>query len=290
MRTVNHEHLDLPEDDDITFLDGSPFTGTAVRTGGSEVRSQVYVDGFMEGPSATWNGDGQLTALGYVYGGGMRVGALHQWDSTGALVLEQISDTAANQRITRTWDPTGQLTGEERHPRLFASFDPETGEKIDLAWQKLRVSARMPHPGNQEFLTVPDVEDLTVVGAPDSERRVLFEDVPYTGETVTRDHRGRVEMHTFVEGVEDGPTLAWSPSGKLVLQGITRHPHGPVGPWHQWDEQGRLLRETVHDALGNRIIIRELDETGNIIREERRPPTRLARHPETGEALPALWL
>jgi hypothetical protein len=62
-----------------------------------------------------------------------------------------------------------------------------------------------------------------------------------------------------------------------------------VGPWYQWDEQGRLLRETVHDALGNRIIVRGLDEVGNIAREERRPPARLAREPATGEQRPAPW-
>jgi antitoxin component YwqK of YwqJK toxin-antitoxin module len=289
MNTIDHAHLVFDEDG-IALLDGSPFTGTAVRAGEEEVRSQVYVDGFMEGPSATWDGNGQLVALGCVYGGGMRVGAFHRWDPTGALVLEEVDDVAGNRRLTRAWDPAGRLTREERHERLFASADPETGRKVDLAWQKLRVSARMAQPRNQEFLIVPDLEDLTVVEAPGTERRVLFEGAPYTGEAVTDDGRGGVQMHTFVEGVEDGFTLVWSPGGKLVLQGITRRPHGPVGPWHHWDEQGRLLRETVHDALGNRVIVRELDETGDIVREEHRPPTRLARHPGTDEELPALWL
>ncbi|GHC83820.1 hypothetical protein GCM10007079_25260 [Nocardiopsis terrae] len=59
--------------------------------------------------------------------------------------------------------------------------------------------------------------------------------------------------------------MIWSPSGKLTLQGVHQDPYGPVGPWHEWDEQGRLLRETIYDALGNKIIHRELDENLNIV-------------------------
>ncbi|WP_017574038.1 toxin-antitoxin system YwqK family antitoxin [Nocardiopsis halotolerans] len=289
MNTISQELLEFTEDD-TALLNGSPFTGNAVTVTEEEVRSQVFVDGLMEGPSASWSGNGQVTALGCVYGGGMPVGALHRWDSAGALTLEEISDVAGNQRVIRTWGPDGRLVSEERHGRLFRSFDPETGRKVFLAWQKLRVSTAMEHPAHQEFLVVPDVADLTVGDVEGVGRLVLFGGAPHTGEAVTRDGRGRVEMHTFVEGVEDGPTLTWSSGGKLVVQGITRYPHGPVGPWHEWDERGRLLRETVHDALGNRVIIRELDGAGNIAREERRPPGRLLRDPETGEEYPAPWL
>ncbi|OKI22041.1 hypothetical protein A6A08_20515 [Nocardiopsis sp. TSRI0078] len=75
-----------------------------------------------------------------------------------------------------------------------------------------------------------------------------------------------------------------------MLQGLRQNPHGPVGPWHEWDEEGRLLRETVYDALGNRIIVRELDEHCDIVKQEKFAPTKLLTDPETGEERPAPWL
>ncbi|WP_211718971.1 hypothetical protein [Nocardiopsis sp. MG754419] len=79
-------------------------------------------------------------------------------------------------------------------------------------------------------------------------------------------------------------------SKKIIMLGVRRSPHGPVGPWHEWDEQGRLLRETIYDALGNRIIHRELDEDQNIIRQEHFEPAALLTDARTGEQRPAPWL
>ncbi|XKK42341.1 hypothetical protein HFP72_27375 [Nocardiopsis sp. ARC36] len=50
-----------------------------------------------------------------------------------------------------------------------------------------------------------------------------------------------------------------------------------VDPWRQWDEQGRFLRETVHDALGNRIIARE----------EHRPPHASSTPPGPAKSTPS---
>lgn len=101
---------------------------------------------------------------------------------------------------------------------------------------------------------------------------------------------GRKELRTFIEGLEDGPVLIWNPSGKLIAQGNRCHLYGLVGPWHEWDEQGRLLREIIYDALGNKIIHRELDENQNIVKQERFEPATLMTDPETGEQHPAPWL
>lgn len=289
MRRVDHRELEFPEGGRTTLL-GRPFTGQAITEGTTETSAQTFIEGIESGPELSWHNDGQLLSLNHTSPGGMPVGPLHHWDTEGRLTYEHINDPFANQRVIRNWDTSGRLISEERHQRLFASHDPRTGRKVFLAWHRLRVSAAMRHPAHQEFLVVPDVNDLTVEDVEGLGRRVLYDGAPFTGEAVTRDRHGRTEMHTFVEGVEDGPTLTWAPSGKLVIQGITQRPHGPVGPWHQWDEQGRLLREVVHDALGNRIIVRQLDEAGNIAREERRPPARLARDPETGREHPAPWL
>ncbi|WP_017599158.1 toxin-antitoxin system YwqK family antitoxin [Nocardiopsis lucentensis] len=124
----------------------------------------------------------------------------------------------------------------------------------------------------------------------DAPGTALLDGKPFTGEAVRYVDGRRVELRTFIEGTEDGPVLRWAPSGKLIGQGSGKHPHGAVGPWHEWDEEGRLLRETVYDALGNRIMTRELDRSGNIVKEERSVPTRLREDPETGEYRPAPWL
>ena len=132
------------------------------------------------------------------------------------------------------------------------------------------------------------MEEIDLSGG--SEVDALYKGMPFTGEAVIYENGARVGLRTFVEGSEDGPRLRWSPSGKLVAQGVFRSAIGPVGAWHEWDEEGRLLSETIYDALGNRIIFRGMDEAGNIAKEEIFPPVRLLRDSETGEERPAPWL
>lgn len=238
----------------------------------------------------SWHGNGQLAGLENVSTGGMPVGPAHYWNTEGRLVFEYIDDAYANHRLSRRWDSSGRLISEEHHEAQFGGTDTATGEEVFIPWQPIRLAPGMRAPEHGDSLPAVSAADLTTADVEGLGRRVLHDGKPFTGEAVTLDRRGRVEMRTFVEGVEDGPTLTWAPSGKLVIQGITQRPHGPVGPWHQWDEQGRLLREVVHDALGNRVIVRQLDQAGNIAHEERRPPTRLARDPRTGREHPAPWL
>ncbi|GAA0976561.1 hypothetical protein GCM10009551_011840 [Nocardiopsis tropica] len=133
-----------------------------------------------------------------------------------------------------------------------------------------------------------DIEEIDLSGGGGME--ALYKGMPFTGEAVIYENGARVGLRTFMEGSEDGPRLKWSPSGKLVAQGIFRSTVGPVGAWHEWDEEGRLLSETIYDALGNRIIFRRMDEAGNIAKEEVFLPERLLRDPGTGEERPAPWL
>ncbi|XKK41150.1 hypothetical protein HFP72_12750 [Nocardiopsis sp. ARC36] len=130
-----------------------------------------------------------------------------------------------------------------------------------------------------------------LLNTPEDEQGITHLDgFPFTGEVAITREDGRTEIRTLLEGLEDGPVLICTEDGKLVIQGMRRHPHGPVGPWHEWDEEGRLLRETVYDALGNRVLHRELDSHGNIVRQERFEPRTLLQSPETGEEHPAPWL
>ncbi|WP_235997641.1 toxin-antitoxin system YwqK family antitoxin [Nocardiopsis coralli] len=93
-----------------------------------------------------------------------------------------------------------------------------------------------------------------------------------------------------LDGQEEGPVWEWAPSGKLVLQGVLHHPYGRVGPWHEWDETGRLASETIYDALGNHIIDRHFDDAGNLAHEQHHEPTSLWTDPDTGQERPAPWL
>lgn len=113
---------------------------------------------------------------------------------------------------------------------------------------------------------------------------------PFTGDAVYRCHNGETEARAVVDGREEGRVFRWSASGKLIVQGVRRHPYGPIGPWHEWDERGRLLRETIYDALGNKIIHRELDENQDIVKQERFRPETFMTDPDTGERCPAPWL
>ena len=128
------------------------------------------------------------------------------------------------------------------------------------------------------------------LGSGEGRSEATYEGVPFTGEAIIYENGIRVRLRTFVEGMEDWLRLEWDASGKLVRQGKFHFAHGAVGAWHQWDEEGRLLSETIYDALGNRIIVREMDESGNIGKEEIFPPERLLRDAETGEERPAPWL
>lgn len=112
---------------------------------------------------------------------------------------------------------------------------------------------------------------------------------PFTGEAVEYDDGQPVELMTYVGGVENGPRLTWSPNnGQLVVQGTMRYPH-PVGPWHYWDENGKLARERILDTAGNLRLMRTWDETGRLTSEERYEPEVGLRDPLTGEQSVLRW-
>ncbi|XKK37174.1 hypothetical protein HFP72_20010 [Nocardiopsis sp. ARC36] len=130
---------------------------------------------------------------------------------------------------------------------------------------------------DEEDLEYPD--DLTA----------LLDGKPFTGQAVEYDDGNPVELMTYVGGVENGPRLTWSPNnGQLVVQGNMRYPH-PVGPWHYWDEDGKLARERIFDTAGNLRIMRTWDEAGNLTSEERYEPEVGLRNQATGEENVLRW-
>lgn len=285
-KEIDSDDLDYV-DDTTAILDGEGFTGRVVEDSGPQVAVQYFMRGLAEGPDYVLAYDGMMLSYANCYNGGPWVGPRHEWDGEGNLRLEAVTDSQGNKRVLRHWDEHGRLTLNEEKPPERGMVDSHTGEPRRLPWRQMTPSSEHGDPGVMKFLEAVDFGLLDFDG---KESLAIYQGNPYTGEAFVLGAEGRFEARTFMEGVEDGPFTVWAPSNKLIVLGVLRHPYGPVGPWHEWGEDGRLLRETIYDALGNKIIVREFDEAGNMAHEEKTPPTRLMRDPETGEERPAPWL
>ncbi|WP_017599159.1 toxin-antitoxin system YwqK family antitoxin [Nocardiopsis lucentensis] len=121
------------------------------------------------------------------------------------------------------------------------------------------------------------------------ELTALLDGEPFTGQGIEYEDGQPVELTTYVDGTVEGPQLKWSPSGQLLIQGNVRQPYGAVGPWHFWDEEGRLVRENIFDEKGNIRIIREWDESGNLTGEETHAPLWGDKDTDTGEKRALHW-
>ncbi|XKK41149.1 hypothetical protein HFP72_12745 [Nocardiopsis sp. ARC36] len=130
---------------------------------------------------------------------------------------------------------------------------------------------------NEEELDYPD------------DTNALLNGQPFTGRAIEYDDGLPVELTTYIDGREEGPRLTWSTEGQLLIQGNMSRSHGAVGPWHFWDEDGNLIREHIFDAAGNIRIIREWDETGRIIGEERHEALRGNRPVDKENRGPLRW-
>lgn len=280
LRTVDAEVLGDPDASDAMTESGG-FTGVLLEKDGPNLTFvRTVVVGRNDGPCFYRLDSGGLIEYGNYYGGLDR-GPSHEWDEDGNLI-EEITDT-----LTRRWDASGRLVHLERR----SSRD---GEEAPIS--SPRVPPHPDEPGARGHVEAVRLTDL-VFGD-----RVTYTGDPYTGTAVLADADGGCRAHTFIEGHEFGPFRVWSPSGGLIVQGVRGRVrgrpgpepggglYGPVGPWHRWDERGRLLREVVHDALGNRIIRRELDESGDIVEQERYEPVVRMEDPVTGERRAAPWL
>ena len=269
--------------DDLDFLDeftaeseGEPFTGYSVDHDpplGFDV--VTVLNGTKRGAEYIVDErSGVLREFGAYLYGNICFGGSYQWDSEGNLRSETNFRLPGTSGSKRQWDADGRLVSEEPDPSPHV-------------WNGAHVAVF----GDQSPSETPGF-GLTSrrIGWDEAEQRFVDGDLPYWGFLATAEDGGRTRVCLVLDGREEGPVWESESSGKLVLQGMLHHAYGQVGPWHEWDETGRLLSETIYDALGNRIIDRRLDEAGNIAHEERYEPTRLWRDRDTGEERPAPWL
>lgn len=87
--------------------------------------------------------------------------------------------------------------------------------------------------------------------------------VPFTGEVVETKPDGTVlTLHTYLDGVEDGPYREWFDTGTPRAEGEVRR-GVPVGRHRRWHPDGRLAAERVFSDTGDERARREWDGNGD---------------------------
>lgn len=280
LQVVRAEDIGYPDESSV-MIDGNAFTGILIEEDSTSISyHRTVVRGRNDGPCYYRRDNGTLAEYGNYYGGLDR-GPSHEWDEHGNLIDEAF-ETFDSSYIRRTWDTSGRLINEdipndkrEDNNRKFNEFTSSP---------RLRIPSHPDSPGPEGRIEAVRLNDL------EFGELVNYSGKPYTGKSISFSDSGVIEVRNFIEGWEFGPYWMWSPKGNLILQGVHCHRSRKVGPWHEWNEQGHLLHETIYDSLGNRIIHRKLDENQNIIKQEYFDPTTLMTDPETGEQRPAPWL
>ncbi|WP_249188445.1 hypothetical protein [Nocardiopsis sp. MG754419] len=286
MRYRHFDELDS-NNERYAYFKGQGFTGYAVESEPGYVSHRAFIRGVAQGCDYTINESGTLADFAILAPYRPIVGAVIGWDEDGHLTSEKISDEVGRLLIHREWDSRGNLHLELSSELSKMNRFLDQADHHRSPWLDIPQAAALSDVTPENCTSTVRVADLQQ----ESDGGLFYlRGQPFTGDVLFRSLVGAIEVRAVVDGREEGPVFRWSLSGNLIIQGVRRHPHGPVGPWHEWDEQGRLLRETIYDALGNKIIHRELDENQNIVEQEHFAPTTLMIDPETGEQYPAPWL
>lgn len=99
----------------------------------------------------------------------------------------------------------------------------------------------------------------------DDDSRVVHNGVWFTGEVVEKTRSGEiVAVTSYWNGVEDGQSTEWYPSGQLKARGVARYGQA-VGAHQVWHPNGQLATEAVFDDEGHQLSRRAWDEAGNLI-------------------------
>lgn len=283
LNTVDEEEMDSIDMYGAVHQ-GRGFTGYLREFDSGFINYETYINGISRGPDYVIDGEGVLDSFYHKSVGQIVLGGLYRWGQDGELLSEKIIDDAGRVRTLKEWDRSGGLIVSKVGPEMAALADSEN--KME-SWKSLPQIYPPEEVKPGQFAMTVSADHLEFDGTRD---RYMLNGHDYTGNIYYENPAGTVEVRTMVHGSHEGSVFRWSARGIVIAQGMCRHPYGLVGPWHEWDELGLLLREIIYDAVGNKIIHRELDEAQNIVSQEYFDPITLMTDPETGEKYPAPWL
>lgn len=286
MKKVDFDELESSNERYADF-EGEGFTGYAVEREPGYVSYRTFIRGMAHGPDYTLTESGVLVDFEILAINKPTVGAAISWNAEGSLASERIEASSGGLVVNREWDDRGNLSHEKKSQPYAPVSGVGGAGSGPIPWVDIpKISAPDSiRPGS--FSAAVRVENL--LQDADSGEYIL-NGLSFTGDVFYQNSTGEMEVRAVVDGLEEGRVFRWASTGEFIGQGVRRYPYGPVGPWHEWDEQGRLLREIIYDVLGNKIIHRELDESQNIVTQEHLEPAALMTDPETGERYPAPWL
>lgn len=97
--------------------------------------------------------------------------------------------------------------------------------------------------------------------------KVTHQGKPFTGEVVERGPGGVVvAITTYYEGMEDGPSYEWYPTGERKAAGSVRYGTA-VGVHEEWYRSGALAAVDEFDDRGRHLSRRRWDESGALTEE-----------------------
>lgn len=97
--------------------------------------------------------------------------------------------------------------------------------------------------------------------------KVTYQGRPFTGEVVERAPGGAiVAMTTYYEGMEDGPTAEWYPTGERKAEGVVRYGTA-VGVHQTWHRNGAIATLDEFDDKGRLLLRRRWDESGRVVED-----------------------
>ncbi|MDG4835724.1 hypothetical protein O7631_04245 [Micromonospora sp. WMMD967] len=95
--------------------------------------------------------------------------------------------------------------------------------------------------------------------------RVTYQGEPFTGEVVERSPQGQVvALTTYFEGMEDGPSAEWYPTGERKAEGSVRYGTA-VGVHEEWHRNGNLASRVEFDDQGRMLSQQRWAEDGTPI-------------------------
>ncbi|MEV1159400.1 hypothetical protein AB0J27_28810 [Micromonospora chokoriensis] len=95
--------------------------------------------------------------------------------------------------------------------------------------------------------------------------RVTYQGEPFTGEVVERSPQGQViALTTYFEGMEDGPSAEWYPTGERKAEGNVRYGTA-VGVHEEWHRNGNPASRVEFDDQGRMLSRQRWAEDGTPI-------------------------